>query len=89
MGTEILAVVSGHATCSRYTDRPADPDELAPLNGVIAAGIDEISPSGESHVTLWRWENGSSSNNNTSSNNSTGNTPSSSSSTTQGGTLYE
>jgi hypothetical protein len=43
---------------------------LAPLNGVIAAGIDEISPSGESHVTLWRWENDSSSNNN--SNNSTG-----------------
>jgi len=37
---------------------------LAPLNGVIAAGIDEISPSGESHVTLWRWENDSSSNNN-------------------------
>ncbi len=44
---------------------------LAPLNGVIAAGIDEISPSGESHVTLWRWENDSSSNNNNS-NNSTG-----------------
>ncbi len=59
---------------------------LAPLNGVIAAGIDDMSPSGESHVTLWRWEN-SSGNNNTSSNNSTGNTPSSS--TTQGGTLYE
>ena len=59
---------------------------LAPLNGVIAAGIDDMSPSGESHVTLWRWEN-SSSNNNTSSNNSTGNTPSSS--TTQGGTLYQ
>jgi hypothetical protein len=51
---------------------------LAPLNGVIAAGIDELSPSGESHVTLWRWENGSSSNNN-SSNNSTGITPPSSS----------
>jgi hypothetical protein len=45
---------------------------LAPLNGVIAAGIDEISPSGESHVTLWRWENDSSSNNNNNSNNSTG-----------------
>jgi hypothetical protein len=31
---------------------------LAPLNGVIALGIDEMSPSGESHVTLWRWESG-------------------------------
>ena len=29
---------------------------LAPLNGMIAAGIDEMSPSGESHITLWRWE---------------------------------
>src|SRR5919106_3277502 len=60
---------------------------LAPLNGVIAAGIDDMSPSGESHVTLWRWENGISSSNNTSSNNSTGIT--SSTTTTQGGTLYE
>ena len=34
---------------------------LAPLNGVIAAGIDDMSPSGESHVTLWRWENSNSS----------------------------
>ena len=63
---------------------------LAPLNGVTAAGIDELSPSGESHVTLWRWENGSSSsNNNNDNNNSTGITPPPSSSTTQGGTLYE
>jgi hypothetical protein len=31
---------------------------LAPLNGVIAAGIDDVSPSGESSVTLWRWESG-------------------------------
>jgi hypothetical protein len=31
---------------------------LAPLNGVIAAGIDNISPNGESDVTLWRWESG-------------------------------
>jgi hypothetical protein len=61
---------------------------LAPLNGVIAAGIDDMSPSGESHVTLWRWESGSSNtNNNTSSDSSTGITPSSP--TTQGGTLYE
>ncbi len=30
---------------------------LAPLNGVIVAGIDDMSPSEESHVTLWRWEN--------------------------------
>jgi hypothetical protein len=35
---------------------------LAPLNGMIAAGIDDMSPSGESHVTLWRWESGISSN---------------------------
>ena len=34
---------------------------LAPLNGMIAAGIDDMSPSGESHVTLWRWENSNSS----------------------------
>jgi hypothetical protein len=31
---------------------------LAPLNGMIAAGIDDMSPSGESHITLWRWESG-------------------------------
>jgi hypothetical protein len=31
---------------------------LAPLNGVIAAGIDNISPNGESDTTLWRWEGG-------------------------------
>jgi hypothetical protein len=64
---------------------------LAPLNGMIAAGIDDMSPSEESHVTLWRWENDSSSNNNnnnTSSNNSTG-TTTPSSPTTQGGALYE
>jgi hypothetical protein len=30
---------------------------LAPLNGVIVAGIDDMSTSGESHVTLWGWEN--------------------------------
>jgi hypothetical protein len=62
---------------------------LAPLNGMIAAGIDDMSPSEESHVTLWRWENDSSSNNNnTSSNNSTG-TTTPSPPTTQGGALYE
>jgi hypothetical protein len=27
---------------------------LAPLNGVIAAGIDNIQPNGESDTTLWR-----------------------------------
>ena len=31
---------------------------LAPLNGMIAAGIDDIAPNGESHVTLWKWESG-------------------------------
>jgi hypothetical protein len=44
---------------------------LAPLNGVIAAGIDEMTSTGASHVTLWRWESGISS----SSNNSTGIAP--------------
>jgi hypothetical protein len=32
---------------------------LAPLNGIILAGIDDVQPlSGESHVTLWQWESG-------------------------------
>jgi len=42
---------------------------LAPLNGMIAAGIDEVTSTGESHVTLWRWESSIGSG---SSNNSTG-----------------
>jgi hypothetical protein len=29
---------------------------LAPLNGMILAGIDDIRPNGESNVTLWEWE---------------------------------
>ncbi|HEY6756516.1 MAG TPA: hypothetical protein VI037_03915 [Nitrososphaera sp.] len=37
---------------------------LAPLNGMIAAGIDDMKSSGASYVTLWRWENGISNNNN-------------------------
>jgi hypothetical protein len=31
---------------------------LAPLNGMILAGIDTIQPNGDSEVTLWRWEGG-------------------------------
>ncbi|MFL6308485.1 MAG: hypothetical protein ACJ70T_00625 [Nitrososphaera sp.] len=31
---------------------------LSPLNGMILAGIDNMSSSGESQVTLWRWESG-------------------------------
>src|SRR5215210_2757233 len=31
---------------------------LAPLNGMIAVGTDEISPTDESHITLWKWESG-------------------------------
>src|SRR3712207_1310521 len=31
---------------------------LAPLNGVIAAGINDLQPSGESELTAWRWESG-------------------------------
>jgi hypothetical protein len=50
---------------------------LAPLNGMIAAGIDDMMSSGASHVTLWKWESGISSSNNND-NNSTGiNAPSS------------
>src|SRR5215204_305215 len=30
----------------------------APLNGVIAAGINDIQPNGESELTAWRWESG-------------------------------
>jgi hypothetical protein len=40
---------------------------LAPLNGVVAAGIDNISPNGESDTTLWRWESGIGSSSNSSS----------------------
>jgi hypothetical protein len=39
-------------------------DMLAPLNGMIAAGIDDMMPGGASHVTLWRWEKGINNNNN-------------------------
>jgi hypothetical protein len=31
---------------------------LAPLDGVIAAGINDIQPNGESELTVWRWESG-------------------------------
>ena len=31
---------------------------LAQLNGVIAAGINDIQPNGESELTAWRWESG-------------------------------
>jgi hypothetical protein len=31
---------------------------LAPLNGMILAGIDDFASDGESRVTLWRWESG-------------------------------
>jgi hypothetical protein len=37
---------------------------LAPLNGMIAAGIDDMMSNGESHVTLWKWESGIANNNN-------------------------
>ena|SRR5829696_2005985 len=33
-------------------------DMLAPLDGVIAAGINDIQPNGESELTAWRWESG-------------------------------
>jgi hypothetical protein len=31
---------------------------LAPLNGVIAAGINDIQPNGDSELIAWRWESG-------------------------------
>jgi hypothetical protein len=31
---------------------------LAPLDGVIAAGINDIQSNGESELTAWRWESG-------------------------------
>jgi hypothetical protein len=31
---------------------------LAPLNGMIAVGIDDLTSSGESHITFWTWESG-------------------------------
>lgn len=31
---------------------------LAPLNGMIVAGIDDIQPNGESLTTFWEWETG-------------------------------
>jgi hypothetical protein len=31
---------------------------LAPLNGVIAAGINDLQPNGYSELTAWRWESG-------------------------------
>jgi hypothetical protein len=31
---------------------------LAPLDGAIAAGINDLQPNGESELTAWRWESG-------------------------------
>ena len=31
---------------------------LAPLDGVIAAGINDLQPNGYSELTAWRWESG-------------------------------
>jgi hypothetical protein len=36
---------------------------LAALNGMIAAGIDDMTSSGESRITLWKWESSISNNN--------------------------
>jgi hypothetical protein len=38
---------------------------VAPLSGMIA-GIDDMAATGQSHVTLWRWESGISNINNNS-----------------------
>jgi hypothetical protein len=39
---------------AKVSTNPSGP--LAPLNGMILAGIDNIRPNGESNVTLWEWE---------------------------------
>jgi hypothetical protein len=39
---------------AEVSTNPSGP--LAPLNGMILAGIDDIRPIGESNVTLWEWE---------------------------------
>jgi hypothetical protein len=35
---------------------------IAPLNGTIAAGIDDIQPNGEEVLTIWEWQSGIGSN---------------------------
>ena len=39
---------------AEVSTNPSGP--LAPLNGMILTGIDDIRPNGESNVTLWEWE---------------------------------
>lgn len=39
---------------AEVSTNPSGP--LAPLNGMVLAGIDDIRPNGESNVTLWEWE---------------------------------
>lgn len=39
---------------AEVSTNPSGP--LAPLNGIILAGIDDIRPNGQSNVTLWEWE---------------------------------
>lgn len=39
---------------AEVSTNPSGP--LAPLNGMILAGIDDIRPNGQSNVTLWEWE---------------------------------
>jgi hypothetical protein len=49
----VIAVVNTNSTSGM----------LAPFNGMILAGIDDIqTTTGESHITLWRWESGIGSN---------------------------
>jgi hypothetical protein len=33
-------------------------NSLASLDGVIAAGINDVQPNGESELIAWRWESG-------------------------------
>ena len=65
---------------------------LAPLNDMIAVGIDNMTANGESHLTLWRWESGitnastNAGSSSTSNNNSTSEAPTTSNSFTTEGT---
>ncbi len=64
---------------------------LAPLNDMIAVGIDNMTANGESHLTLWRWESGitnastNAGSSSTSNNNSTSEAPTTSTSPTTEG----
>ena len=63
---------------------------LAPLDGVIAVGINDIQPNGESELTAWKWESGIPPlSTNTASTSASAATSSEINVTTAAGTIYE